>query len=363
MARIVLVGAGHAHLEVARRGADFVQAAHDLLLIDPDCFWYSGLATGMLGGMYEPADDVVDARRLIEDRGGRFLQGRVVGLDRAQRTVALESGETIAYDVLSFNVGSQVRAPVAPGAHVWTVKPIRELARLRRQIEGWGGQRQLELLVIGGGPTGCEIAANLAALCRRRGLSARIVLLASGSRLLADFPRPASKRVAALLRGLGVELLLEERLVRLEGMQAVTGSGAALPFDELVLATGLKAGSWLVDLGLPVDESRGLKVNGCLQSLGDPRVFAVGDCADIQGRALPRLGVFGVRAAPVLAANLIRRADGDALDEYHPQHTALAILNLGDGRGLALWWRLWWCSRLAMRWKDHIDRKFLRRYR
>jgi len=70
-ANILLLGAGHAHLEVARRGREFAAAGHSLTLIDQGTFWYSGMATGMLGGACGAEADRLDPAPLIRRAGGR----------------------------------------------------------------------------------------------------------------------------------------------------------------------------------------------------------------------------------------------------------------------------------------------------
>ena len=74
---VILVGAGHVHLYVAAHAEALVERGARVVLVDPGEFWYSGLATGMLGGMYAPAEDQVDPRALIEAHGGEFIRDRV----------------------------------------------------------------------------------------------------------------------------------------------------------------------------------------------------------------------------------------------------------------------------------------------
>ncbi len=104
-------------------------------------------------------------------------------------------------------------------------------------------------------------------------------------------------------------------------------------------------------------------MNSRLESLSDPSLFAVGDCADFVPRRLPRLGVFGVRAAPVLLHNLLSLATKRPRKAYRPQKIWLSILNLGNDQGLLRWGRFWWTGKLSLRLKDYLDRDFLRRYR
>ncbi|NBB92311.1 MAG: FAD-dependent oxidoreductase [Gammaproteobacteria bacterium] len=363
MTRIVLVGAGHAHLEVARQAPRFEAAGAQLTLVDPGAFWYSGMATGMLAGMYDPKEDRLDARALIEARGGRFVKGKVASVNRHDRTVRLEDGRTLDYDLLSFNVGSEIRTDLGRETHVWPVKPIAGLCRLRERIEQWSAERPLRLLVVGGGPTGSEIAACLRALCEQNGLAAEVSLVAAGASLLESSPAGAGRRLKRELDRRGIRVYLGERVTGHGDGRATTDRGTSLPFDELVLATGLQAKALVTELGLPSDRKRGLRVNHCLQSAADERIFAAGDCADIEGENLPRLGVFGVMAAPVLVDNLIAAAGRQPLSSYDPQSRYLAILNMGDGHGLALWDRFWWFGKSAMWLKHRIDTRFLDAYR
>ena len=104
-------------------------------------------------------------------------------------------------------------------------------------------------------------------------------------------------------------------------------------------------------------------MDATLQSIADERIFAAGDCIRLEGHRLPKLGVFGVRQAPVLLHNLRAFLQGRPLQTFRPQPRCLAILNLGDGRGLALWGPLHWQGQLSLRLKDAIDRRFLARYR
>jgi len=363
MTRIVLVGAGHAHLEVARQASRFAAIGVELVLVDPGMFWYSGMATGMLAGMYEPEQDRLDPRALIEARGGRFVAGTVGTVNRHDRIVKLDDGRTIDYDYLSFNVGSEVRTDFGHDTHVWPVKPIADLCRLRRRIEDWSGKRPPRLVVAGGGPTGSEISACLRALCRRNGREAELSLIAGGDSLLGSVHTGAGRRLSRELDRRGIQVHLGERVIDYEDGRLMTDLGRELPFDELVVATGLQAKALITELGLPSDRERGLRVSHSLQSVGDKRIFAAGDCADIEHENLPRLGVFGVMAAPVLVDNLISIASGQALSAYKPQSRYLAILNMGDGHGLALWHRFWWFGKSAMWLKNRIDTRFLEGYR
>lgn len=362
--QIVAVGAGHAHLHLAKHAAMLAQRGIGLTLIDPGLFWYSGLATGMLGGQYTVDQDTLDPQPLAEP-SGRFIRGRVVSVDLQRRVVELDDGQHVPFDRLSFNVGSEVTTHGIDGvAHAWTVKPMPNLARLREHLEQrLSPDHPLHVAVVGGGATGCEIAANLLDLARRRSGKIQLQLFATSDRLMPDAPVGASRWLIRVLKEQGITVELRTRIVAVQEECVQDHDGRRWPSDVTVLATGLRPSAWLASLGLTIGEEGGLLVGATLQSVDDPHVFATGDCADFAPRPLPRLGVFGVRQAPVLLHNLLASFEGESLQSYNPQKRWLSILNLGDGRALATWGPLHAHGHWCMRWKNHLDQKFLNRYR
>ena len=361
--RIVFVGAGHAHLYALKRAAAFTRRGIEVVTIAPEDFWYSGLATGVLGGRYEPAQDRVKVAALLRLIGsdGHFIRDRVVALDPVARVLRLASGEAISYDVLSLNVGSEVRPIAGENDRVIAIKPLRNLAVLRDSLEKErAAGRKPRLLVAGAGASGCEIAANLRALLGATG--GQITLLSGTSRLAPAFPEWAAKRLARRLSELSITVRLTAPVKRIEGSTAVTGSGERCEFDFLINATGLHPPALLAESGLPVSERGELIVDEFLRSPGDPRVFGGGDCVKLRGRDLEKIGVHAVRQAPVLFANLLATLEGRPLRPFHPQRHCLLILNLGQGYGLARWAHLYWFGRSSFWLKDQIDRAFLARY-
>lgn len=364
--QLVLAGGGHAHLFVVSQAEAFRRAGAELILIDPGTLWYSGMATGMLSGQYAPSEDTVDLETLCQRYGVSFHRSKVIALDREAREVRTESGEAIPYDLLSLNVGSAVDTSKVgdPGGLAWTVKPIAGLAKLRATLENYARRgRPCSVGVVGGGPTGSEIAANIEALFAASDAKVNVTILHGGHRLLPGFPSDAAGTLSPLLDQRGITIRLGTRIAGLkrgnEGILAATGDGQELRFDEVVLATGLVASPTVSALGL--GES-GVRVDSHLRSLEDPTVFAAGDCISFVPRELPKVGVFGVREAPILKANLLASLTGGELAEYRPQEKFLIILNMGDGTGLAIRGGWHWHGRLAMKLKHFIDRRFMKRY-
>ena len=361
--RIVLVGAGHAHLHVLGRAQILRDAGLDLRLISPAAFLYSGLATGALSGAFDLDIGQIDVAALAVDQGVRHDLDRVVGADLADRQARLAGGATVDFDIISFNVGSTVDDPqglrASPG--VWPVKPLASLLRLRGVVEAaiTTSGRCPAIVIAGAGQTAFEVAAALCGLCERLGVGPHITIV--GPKVGAAWaPESAAHRLLGTLRARGVEFRADRVVTR--GSDACgLASGLSLACEALVLATGLVAVDLMRTLDLPTDEAGRLRVSSRLQALGNERVFAVGDCGVLDQDPRPCVGVFGVRAAPILVQNLVAFARSERLAAYRPQRRWLSIMDLGDGTGLALRGRIWWLGRTALRLKRWLDLGFVRR--
>jgi NADH dehydrogenase FAD-containing subunit len=361
--RIVLVGAGHAHLHVLRQARRFADAGIELVLISPPDFLYSGLATAVLSGALPREADVVDVQDLARACGVRHICGTVQAIDRAAGHLRLTDGGLVAFDAVSFNVGSVVDDPhkLATAPEVWPVKPLDRLLALRLRLEAdFLAQRRYPSIVIaGGGQSAFEVTAALCGLCERAAVRPNITLV--GEQLRAPWAPPqAARRLLKSLQDRGVGLVPGRVVSR--GRQLCTlASGGQMDCEVLVLATGLTAPALVAQLDLAVDHDGRLLTSRSLQALEDSRVFAAGDCGVIQNDPRPCVGVFGVRAGRVLARNLLAFISGERLAAFHPQRRWLSIMDLGDGTGLALRGRLWWMGRAALRLKRHLDHGFVRR--
>lgn len=362
--RLVLAGAGHAHLQLVRQAARLRAAGLEVTLIAPRRFHYSGLASGVLSGDLDPQAAGIDVAALSEACGVRHVPHPIVAIDRAARRLTLAGGATETYDRLSLNIGSVAADIHGLMAHqeVWPVKPLAALFALRARLETlWGrSRRAVRIVVAGGGHSALEIAASLSGLAERNGAQTSVTVIAPDPG--TGLPPKARTRLLAALEARGVAFRTGVVVGRSTG-ECRLEDGTDWPCDVLVLAAGLAAPSLVDDLSLPVGRDGRLRVTPTLQSVGDPAIFAVGDCAVIEGHERPAAGVFGVRAAPTLLANLTAPENDRALTAYRPQARWLSIMDLGDGTGLAHRGGFWWLGRTSLRFKRYLDLGFVRRMR
>lgn len=369
MSNLVLIGAGHAHLHLIAAAAKLRAEGLKLSLVEPGNLWYSGMASGMLSGRYSPAEDQIDIPALANKYTVPLYPEQAVAVDRVQQQLQLASGRQLPYDLLSINIGSQTRRLSADGnsLETYAAKPISELSALRdRLLLLSQSQNHIRVAVVGGGPTACEIVANLIELAEAlaaRQVRLSISIIASTKRLADRLPSAASEQIQALFNQAGVDSLLDTKAERLLANGVELANGESLPADIAVLATGLTARQLSINPALPTGLSGGILTTARLHSPADRKIYAVGDCADFAPRPLPKIGVFGVRAGPVLLKNLCAEAQGQLGPEFKPQEHFLSVLNLGRGLGLAYRKRLWWYGRSSLWLKEWLDKRFMQRYR
>lgn len=319
----------------------------------------------MLNGERAPAEDQVDVAALAARMGVRFVRGRLAGLDRPSGRALLEDGRALPFDAISLALGSET-VPLPGGAalpdRVFSAKPVAALWALRQALERrFDAGEAPHAVVVGAGITGAEIAASMTGLAARRGARLRVTLLAGEGPPLGALPGNVSASLLSALRRRDVEVLSGRATAVHPGH--LETSGGPLPFDIVAVATGLRPPALLAALGLPLAEDGGLVVDEHLRSPLDGRIHGAGDCVTLRGHALPRAGVFAVRQAPVLLHNLLAAAEDGSPRRFRPQRRFLWIMNLGDGTGFASRGGLHLQGRLALRWKNWLDRRFLDRFR
>ncbi len=353
---IVLLGAGHAHVEVLRRFARHPERGVRLTLIGREPHTpYSGMLPGLVRGDYGFDEAHIDLAPLAAASGARLILAEADGIDLTARAVRLAGRPAVPFDTLSLDVGG---IPAMPEDGGIPVKPIGQfldrLAALQAHLAP-----DARIAVVGAGAAGTELALALVRHFARR---VQITLIASEAEPLAEAPTRVREVARGALADAGVGLVCGVRAGALTHGRLALSDGTSLRADAALWTTGVVGPGFLAASGLACDESGCVRVDRGLRSITHPFVFAAGDCAAMAGAARPKAGVWAVRAGAPLAANLRRAARGRAPRPWRPQSHALVILGLGDGRALA--WRngLAVSGRLVWRWKDWIDRRWMRMY-
>lgn len=366
MKRLLLLGGGHAQVHVLHALARSPLPGAEVTLLTPFAYQtYSGMVPGLVAGHYTAGQCRIPLQPLVQAAGVRLVLGSAVGLDAAARRVRLADGTQQSYDLLSVDTGSTMSRERIDGAreHAIFVRPIEHFVTLMESLLELARERVLDVVVIGGGAAGVELAMALQHRLAGGGGEperARIALVTGGAPALAGYPSGVIERARRALARRRITVF-RERCVRIEAGALQLASGARLACDAPIVATGADAPAFVRDSGLQLDERGFIAVGPTLQCLSHPDVLAAGDVSARPDAPHPRSGVYAVRAGPVLAANLRRLVQGAGLMRWQPQQHSLNLLACGERSAIASWGPWSAQGRWAWWWKDRIDRRFMAR--
>ncbi|XP_068423368.1 ferroptosis suppressor protein 1 [Clinocottus analis] len=291
--------------------------------------------------------------------GDSFVQGRVQSVDTERQTVVLEGGREIQYSHLILCTGTDGVFPARFNTAASYETAVQEYDDLVKQV-----QAADSVLVVGGGSTGVEMAAELKTEYPEK----KVVLIHSRT-VLADPDLMPSVRQQAqeVLLEKGVELLLGEKVADLSALQfnvtqkdrlVTTERGSQLTTDLILCCTGLKVNSAAYGPSFSgcLAEGGALQVNDHLQVRGFSNVFAVGDCVDVKE---PKTAYNAGLHAAVVATNISNMLSGKPLTSYRSGNsTMLLAMGPNDGVGQLHGWKLPRCvvalgkSRDLLLWKS-----------
>lgn len=363
---LVLVGAGHAHVQVLRGLAMRPLAGvRTTLVVDRPQALYSGMVPGVVSRRYTAEETTIDVVPLARRAGAAVVLAPALRVLADAQRIELEGRPPLPYDLASINIGSTVAGLDLPGVrdHAVPTRPIgRFLPRLDARLAALSTDRPA-VAVVGGGAGGIELAFCLEARLRERGLRPELTLYTSSDRLLPAREPAVSEAVAAAARARGLRVRTGTRVAEVGPDHVTLSDGSTAPADLCIWVAGAAAHPLGRASGLPCTAAGFLSVDPSLRVEGHARLFAVGDCAvPTSWPETPRAGVYAVRQGPVLAANLRATLEGRALRPYEPQRDFLTLLNLGDGTAIAARWGRALRGRWAMLLKDRIDRAFMARF-
>jgi len=331
--RVVIVGGGFGGLNAAR---SLARLAVDVTVVDRrNHHTFQPLLYQVALAVVSPAEIAQPIRSILRrQQNTEVLMDEVTGIDTAARRVALASGAQLAYDTLVLATGATHSyfgrddwAPFAPG-----LKTIEDATEIRRRVllafelaerqaieHGW--HPPLNFVVIGGGPTGVELAgaiADIAKLYMRRDFRhinptrARILLLEGSPRILAAFPEDLCAKALDTLGQLGVEVHLNTHVTGV-GPGWVEAGGQRIDAVVTLWAAGVQASPLGKMLGVPLDRRGCVLVDDRLNPPSHPEIFVLGDLAHVEqdGRQIPGVAQpamqMGDHVGLALAADLAGR--------------------------------------------------------
>ena len=404
MQRIVLIGGGHAHVQVIKALNKHSRPSNiHVTLIDlQSSATYSGMVPGCVAKLYNLNQTKIALDSLAEWSDIEFICGKVVGMsfDNDGKKIVLvevkdEYGGTtkkkellLPFDLVSIDIGSTTRAyTVIPGAEKYTIstRPISDLVLRIQQEEEEMIKKQpneVQVVVVGGGAAGIEL--SLAIRARWNDLldsEPSITLIDSSDVLLSSETDACRSALQIIVEKYNINVrnnLMVDEVTSTHIHVKSTNSNnngkithEKIPYDHCIWATGAEAHTLSFDLhkqiGLDITSRGWIRVNTHMQSLSHPSVFAAGDCCEIIGdkKSPTKAGVYAVRSGPILIENLFRYPDTNSntkkseLVTYNPQDDFLKLIMCGDGTALGFRFGIPIYGKWVWKLKDHIDTMFM----
>jgi NADH dehydrogenase len=330
--RVVILGAGFGGLTAARAMADSAHVTvvdrHNFQTFLPLLYQVStaGLA----------ADHVAHPiRGALRKTGIQFRMGSPISVDHKNRTIKLDSSEVLAFDQLIVALGSVTADFSIPGVaeHALGMKSVSEALAIRAEVMRrfedlcrFEDETIFSISVVGGGPTGVEMAGAFAELVRgplkndqaHAAAHIRINLIEAGPRILPMFSEKLSARAKKDLEKLGVNVHLNTAVAEIKPRTIIVKSGDPIPSEVTIWAAGVKGEPAGGLLNLPLVSTR-IDVDETLQVKHYPGIFAIGDIAGFvgkDGRFLPMVAPVAMQQGRFIAKQIKRLANGQALEAF-----------------------------------------------
>ena len=274
-------------------------------------------------------------RGALRKTNGKFRMGSPISIDHKNKTVKLDSSEVLAFDHLVVALGSVTADFGTPGVEEYALgmKSIHEALEIRAEVMRrfedlcrFEDDTQLNITVVGGGPTGVEMAGALAELVRgplmndqkHAAKHVTVSLIEAGPRLLPMFSQSLSDKTKRELESLGVKVLVNTAVKEVEWRKIDLNSGESIPSEVTIWAAGVKGNPAMEILSLPLDGTR-LNSDPTLQVTNYPYVWGVGDVTGAKGkdgRFLPMVAPVAMQQGRFIAAQIRRVVNGQELKNF-----------------------------------------------
>lgn len=356
----MLVGAGRAHLQLLRALARPLVRGLEIVLVTTEREQYDpAMTSGILRGAYDEAEARIDVAALAERAGARIVYARA---DRfAPHAHVVHAGtERISFDLCSIDEIGPPLGGELPGVVDYAIplRPASILPEVRAALEARlaDGPDPIRCCIVGGGSIGVECAFVLQRLLRQRAGGGVVTIVEAEPHVLGDLA-PCRETAHRALERIGVCFALGAPVVGVRADGVVLASGASLPSDVVVWATGGAPPRLIAESGLAHDARGRLLVDERLRTRSGAPIWAAGDCAAVDASS---------RVDPRRHGDLLEREIRAHLGAKHrrlmPRRVRPpCLLDTGDGRALIKWGPIGGRSRMAGWLKRRLDRRFVAR--
>lgn len=367
MKKIVLVGAGHSHLEIIQALTLEQTSADEIILISPEeNTYYSGAIPRFISGDLRIEQLTINSALYAQAKGVKFIQGSVVSADLNQKLLTLDSGQSINYDVLSLNVGgtpTKIQSKSSPYRTIY-LKPFSAFMQNWKEVQkNCISCHSPNFVVIGGGAAAFETAIALKnRLVRFKSFNGQVHIVSKGIRLCDSYSSEISAALLQSAQRLRISVHLAENITRIEDSFVKLKDGSQLKFDYIFIATQTEASSIRI-VGNSVEFRNGFPVvDSYLQLAKD--AFGSGDGVVLKGHdRLPKSGVVAVHEGRHLYNSIMAAIHNQKLEEFRVPRRLLNILITGDQRARAVWGEFSFEGQCIAKVKSWIDEGYVKKFK
>ena len=363
---IVLVGGGHSHSLVLKAWAMNPIKGVKLTLISPTPeVVYTGMLPGFLAGHYKLSEISIDLVKLCRYANATLILGKVTEISKTKNTITIQNREPISFDVISIDVGasSSLNEPVVAPEVLHSVKPFDDFVKKWEKYCSNLVVKSIKprVAIIGGGVAGCEIALAMTQSFRNLGWREYEISILEKQKILTQVRPHTRVLLRRILANYSIDIYENFTIKSVAGGVISSNDNIILKADFIVVSLGACPHNWLFNTDLPLKNGF-IKVDQNLRIVGTTNAFAVGDCAHFTSYPLPKSGVYAVRQAPILIANLRAVLKETKLKTYSPQKKHLKLISLGEKKAISDYFPVSFSGPLVWCIKDYIDRRFMKKF-
>jgi NADH dehydrogenase len=388
--KVLIVGGGFGGFTAAKELTKLIKNREDvgvLIIARDNFFTFWPMVASIVSSETESRNVAQPLRRALITAGASFRRAELKEIDHERKVIKADGEVEFPYDQLVISIGGQANFFGIPGVeeHALTMRGIEDAERVRNRVierfeevslmRGEIPESKLTFVVIGGGATGVETASEIHTLVHEAlapdypnidPYRVRIYLLEALDHILPELD-PALRRTARTrLLNQRIEVKTEAMAEEITADRVKLKGGEEIMTENVIWTAGNRPNVAVHELGLPVDERNGIKVDKYLRVEGHPDIWAIGDCAAIpdireeNGQNIPPNAQAAVQEGKTVAKNVLAALDGkeDELEEFEYQPLG-QLVELGSdfavnevmgvrftGRLAAIFWRLAYLTRL-----------------
>ena len=359
---VVIIGGGFGGVQTFRNLHRFIhhkRGAHVTLIDQRNYFLFYPMLHEMATGTVSRTHLTQPIREMLHCCHARFMRATVKKVDRKRRIIHTDDGP-VRYDYCVVAVGSRPNDFGVPGVaeHAFALRSVEDCARLRNRIiycfeeasrEHREGRRAiwLSFVIVGGGPTGVELAGQLGDLINREmralyplafdHVAPRITIVESAERILGRHSDYFTNQAGRALKKMGVEIMVNTRVTKVEKDKIHLANNDHIGACTVIWTSGVQSNADQIFTAAELDERSRIPVDAYLRMKDDPRVFALGDAATIHDPGLgfvPQTAQAAVHESRTLAQNIKRTVLGRVLAPYR-YHSPGDLVPIGDWFAIA----------------------------